>query len=82
MGEETAAEIRARLDRGEWLRPGQLAVLFGTTRTSIDRWIRKGVFTYRETPSGRRECNPDDVRRELAKYLEVRQHGDSPPAGG
>lgn len=77
---ESAEEIQARLDRGEWLTPGQVAELFGTTRSSVDRWIRAGVVGYRQTPSRRRECDPVDVRRELAEYRTRREGPDVDPA--
>lgn len=69
------AELERRLDSGAWLRPTEVAMLFGRSRQSIDRWIRAGKIAYRRDPSGRRELKPEDVRRELDEYRRERRNG-------
>lgn len=76
--------VRERLDRGEWLRIGDLMVLFGASRSMVDRWLREGarfpgkrlVIHYKITPGGMRECNPDDVRAVLAEANKIRSADD------
>ena len=76
MQDDKLAEIERKLDAGEWLRPGEVALLFDTTRTSIDRWIRAGRIAYRRRgPAGYRVLNPEDVRRELDEYRRERRNG-------
>jgi excisionase family DNA binding protein len=72
---ETAAEIERRLERGEWLRPGDVATLLSVHRMTIDRMIRAGRIRFRLVPgTGKhRECNPEDVRRELVARRVVRE---------
>lgn len=63
-----ADELRARLAAGEWLRTGEVAVLFGTRRSTVDGWLRRGRLRFRTHPvSGYRTCDPDDVQRLLAQ---------------
>lgn len=77
------AEIECRLDAGEWLRPGEVAVLLDTSRTSIIRWLAAGRITYRKRgPRGDRFLNPADVRRELDEYRRERRNGTGEPGGG
>lgn len=69
------AEIERRLDAGEWLRPGEVAVLLKASRATIHRWIDVGRFRYRQR--GRiRFLRPEDVRRELDDFRRERG-GDS-----
>lgn len=82
MPEANLAEIERKLDAGEWLGPGQVAALFNTSRTSVDRWLRSGRITYRRGPTGRRELNPADVRRELDEYRQERRNGTDGPRTG
>jgi len=80
---DTAEEIRRRLDGGEWLRPGDVSILLGVNRKTVDRMIRAGTIRYRLIPgTGRhRICHPDDVRRELSERDEVRTgSGDRHPS--
>lgn len=88
MADEGVAEIEARLAAGEWLRPGQVATLFGKSRWAVDGWLRSGArmangeryfIAYRESPGGWRELDPEDVRKVLADYR-TRRTGQRPPA--
>lgn len=79
-------EVERRLGAGEWLKPGEVAALFNTTRFSVDRWLRNGArmggqrhrIGYRETPGGHRECDPADIQRLLALYRQRRTASDDP----
>lgn len=76
MSDGTAAEIEQRLNDGAWLKPGEVATLFGRSRWAVDGWIKNGVrvkgeryyLGFRETPGGHRELDPDDVKKVLAAY--------------
>lgn len=82
MADEDLAEIERRLDAGEWLRPGQVAALFHTSRTSIHRWMSAGRIRYRRRgPRRDRVLNPDDVRRELAEYRRELSNGNGTDPG-
>jgi hypothetical protein len=63
----TAKEIEARVKAGEWPSPGDVATLLDVGRKTVDRMLNAGLIRYRVKPgTGRhRECNPDDVLREL-----------------
>lgn len=69
-------EVERQLDAGVWLRPGAVAVLFGTDRFNVVRWINAGKISFRLTPGGHRECNPEDVRTLLDDYRRVRRAGE------
>ena len=69
-----AAEIERRLRAGgedAWLTPGEIGLLFGKHRSSIDRWlnskigVRMGGQRRRlrsvDSPGGHRRANPADV---------------------
>lgn len=76
MSDGTAAEIEKRLTDGDWLKPGEVAALFGRSRWAVNGWLKNGVkiageryyIGYRETPGGHRECDPEDIRTVLAAY--------------
>lgn len=65
----TPEEIERRLDAGEWLRPGDVAILLGVSRKTVDRMLpdQSPTMRWRRKPgTGRhREVHPEDVRREL-----------------
>jgi hypothetical protein len=73
----TAEEIERRVRAGEWLTIGDIAILLNVGRKTVDRMLKKDppVIRYRvKSGTGHhRECNPDDVLRELAKRRTV--HG-------
>jgi hypothetical protein len=71
-------QLRARLDAGEWLLPGEVSALFGKKRWAADNWIVAGKIRFRRSPGGFRECHPDDVGRLLAEYERI-QGGEPPP---
>lgn len=65
---ESADEVEARLQRGDWLTAGAVAILLGVDRGTVVNWIRKGRtptgLQLRHRPnslSGYRECDPADV---------------------
>lgn len=85
MDGQDPAEIEQRLKAGEWLRIGDLMVLFGqpgkpASRSSVDRWIRNGakfgskrvVIHYKIEPSGDRVCDPHDIAVVLAESRKIR----------
>jgi len=67
------AEIEARLEAGESLTPGQVAILCGNDRQSIVRAITQGLRVpgtterwypaYTRSPGGWRRIPSEDVRR-------------------
>lgn len=62
------AVLERRLDAGEWLSPGAVAVLLGVGRTTVHYRLEAGVIRYRLKGAGiQRLCNPEDVRRLLAE---------------
>jgi len=72
------AELERRVDAGEWLRISELAELFGKHRGTVHRWVTKyGLIAHRpSSPAGGRaalECDPVDVRAQLAKLRQVRR---------
>jgi hypothetical protein len=73
----TAEEIEERVKAGEWPTPGDVATLLDVGRKTVDRMLRADppVIRYRVKPGTgqHRECNPEDVLRELAKRRTV--HG-------
>jgi len=73
LSEDRAADIERRLDAGEWLRPGDVGVLFGRTRYAVDDWMNAGKLRFRRSPGGHREAHPEDVRRLLDEQRQV--HG-------
>lgn len=76
----TAEEIERRLNAGEWLRPGDVAILLDVSRSTVTRMLdpKSPVIRFRTIPgSGRhRELHPDDVRRQLIERRKV-HGGDS-----
>ncbi|RBQ05133.1 hypothetical protein DQE82_26655 [Micromonospora sp. LHW51205] len=76
----TVEELEARLDRGDWLLPGEVAKLLGIDRTTVIRAYLnpeppKIRFRRRAGSGGYRECHPGDVRAELDRRRQV--HGES-----
>lgn len=89
MTDDRTADLRRRLAAGEWLKAGEVAALFSTTRQSVDRWLRNGVviggyrrtIEYRTAPSGHRLIDPEVVTQLLAAY-DRRQSAELPPDEG
>jgi hypothetical protein len=73
----TPEELELRLDKGEWLLPGDVAILLGVDRSTVVRMLTaeppKMRFRVRAGAGGYRECHPEDVRRELAERHRI--HG-------
>lgn len=67
----SVATLRARLDAGEWLAPGEVGPLFGKKRHTVINWMTSGKIAYRTLPSGYRECDPASVLRALVKFEQV-----------
>ena len=69
MDEQRADDLEHRARGGEWLRPGDVAVLLGVDRRTVDRMLRADPPTLRyrvKSGTGRhREVHPEDVLREL-----------------
>jgi hypothetical protein len=62
------ADLRQRLERGDWLTPGEVARLTGASRASVHRWLaaEPPLIRWRNKPFSRhRECNPADVQAVL-----------------
>ncbi len=82
------ATLERRLDAGEWLSPGEVAVLLGLGRTTVHGLLESGRIGFRLTTGGakrqHRRCDPADVRRLLNERREV--HRGNPielmPPGG
>lgn len=80
MVKRDPGEIERRLNEGEWLQIGDLMILFGASRSTVDRWINSGavfsdetiIVRYRERPGPVRECHPEDVRRVLEARRRIR----------
>lgn len=64
-----AEMIERRLNAGEWLMIGDVAILLGVDRTTVDRMLKttppKLSWRFRSGTGRYRELNPEDVRREL-----------------
>lgn len=79
---EERTEIEQRLERGDWLPPGDVAVLFDVTRYAVDYWLKQGrtrygPLHYRRTAGGHRLCDPADVRHMVEEYRKVHGGGSS-----
>lgn len=86
VSEQERADIERRLRGGEWLKIGELMILFANPngkpagRSSVDRWLRNGAtfgdnrikIRYKFDPSGDRYSHPDDIARVLAEARKVR----------
>ncbi|TCB97598.1 DNA-binding protein [Micromonospora zingiberis] len=71
-------DLESAARTGEWLRPGDVALVLGVSRTAVVRMLNADppALRYRIKPgSGRhRECHPDDVIAALEQRRQV--HGD------
>lgn len=65
--QEKRADLEKRARAGEWLTPGEVATLLGTSRATVVRMLNAGKLTYRHKPgTGHwREVDPNAV---LAEY--------------
>jgi hypothetical protein len=65
--------LQARLDAGEWLRIGAIAILTGRGRSTIQDWLVSGKVQprYRESLGGQRSYHPDDVRALVDRVTKV-----------
>lgn len=77
MVKQSPAEIESLLDGGAWLTSGQIATLVARGRTTIWARLQRGDLRSRNTPGGRSEWHPEDVRRLVDELRQV--HGG---AGG
>jgi hypothetical protein len=63
IGDEKWLQLKARLERGEWLRPSEVATLLDVGRTKVHEMLRGGDLKYRTKPaSTHRVVNPASVR--------------------
>jgi hypothetical protein len=73
----TADEIERRLDQGDWLLPGDVAILLEVDRSTIVRMLNADPprIRFRRRPGAGqyRECHPDDVRQLLEERRRI--HG-------
>lgn len=70
--------LKARVDRGEWLSPGEAAVVLGISRTKTHRMLSEGQLRYKtKARSKHRIVDPAHVLAILAEADEV--HGDPDP---
>ncbi|MEU7590659.1 hypothetical protein AB0A95_30755 [Micromonospora sp. NPDC049230] len=73
----TVDELERAVRAGEWLRPGDVALLLVVSKSTVVRMLNADPpeIRYRRiSGTGRhRECHPEDVLRELAARREV--HG-------
>ena len=89
----TAQEVAARLDAGQSLTTGQVAILLGVTRYGVDYWLVEGIRVpgeaarwrpeFTASPGGHRRITPAAVRRlaELAtqdRPRRARRHDPEP----
>lgn len=71
---DDVGKLEDRVRVGEWLRPGEIAVVLGLSRSKVDVMLRSGELGYRFKPATtHRICNPEDVLRLLDASRE--QHG-------
>lgn len=67
MAPRPVEELVTALDRKEWLRIGEVAVLLGVSRQTVHRMLTETPpkIRYKVRPGSgeQRECDPDDVRR-------------------
>lgn len=67
MVEQDRAELERRLNAGEWLQTGEVAVLLELGQKTIDRRIAAGqIKTRPKAGSTWRLCDPEDVKLLLA----------------
>jgi hypothetical protein len=73
-------DLRAALDRGEWLQINDVAIILGISRQTVHRMVVAGMIGHRPRigTGNQRELSPDDVRRQLARRDNVVQGGGHP----
>lgn len=78
------ADVARRLDAGEWLQIGSMAVLADVSRGTMNVWVAEAESKYgivmrrTQTLGGHRKFHPDDVRALVAKVTKV--HGGNEEA--
>jgi hypothetical protein len=78
MSQKDPAELRKRLEAGEWLRPGDVAIAMGLSRSTVHRLLDDGQIGWKLRPGGKqRWCDPKDVVRLLREAEETRR-GEMP----
>ncbi|MFC4146635.1 hypothetical protein ACFO0M_10240 [Micromonospora mangrovi] len=74
----TVEELERALRDGEWLRPGDVALVLGASKSTVVRMLNADppeIRYRRKAGTGRhRECHPEDVLTKLAESRRV--HGD------
>lgn len=77
----TPEQLEQALHDGEWLRPGDAAIVLGCSRKTVDRMLKPDppLMRWRHRPGvGQyREVHPKDVLRELARIRRVHGEGES-----
>ncbi|MGI5236466.1 hypothetical protein [Dactylosporangium sp. CA-139066] len=77
--EKDPGKLEERLKRGDWLTPGEVALLLQLGRTKVHTMLVQGQIRSRNKPASRhRVCNPEDVRRELAKLRDAEAETTAP----
>lgn len=73
---KTREEIERRLDAGDWLLVGEVAILFGVSRSTVHRMVSGEPpmvdHRIRAGRGGYRELNPVQVREQLSELRKVR----------
>lgn len=69
-------ELERRLNAGDELSPGEVAVLLRVGRTTVHAMLASGKIRYTETPGGHRRCHPQDVRAALDERRRLRRAGE------
>lgn len=78
--QQKRAELEKRLEAGEWLPPGDVAIVLAISRSKATRMLSDGRIGFRFRPGSKyRVANPADVKRLLDESRQEHR-GAEPPA--
>lgn len=77
--EQQRAALEKRVRDGEWLTPGDVAIVLGVSRSTAQRLFTDGVITFRKKRRYR-YGKPEDVLKVLADYTAEHRGDPDPPA--